>query len=89
MDCGATATITNDAKDCITTPLPMQRKIKGVTGYFNTDIYKAMIQWIIEDDDGVSHLVVIPNSFLIPKAPSKFLSPLHWAQMVKDNKPRP
>ena len=48
-----------------------------------------MIQWSIEDDNGVSHPVVILNSFLIPNAPSKLLLPQHWAQMVKDNKPRP
>ena len=82
MDCGATATITSNAKDCLTKPLPIQQRINGVGGYFKTNIYKATIQWNIEDNKGIPHLVIIPNLFLIPKAPSKLLSPQHWALMA-------
>ena len=43
-----------------------------------------MTQWTLEDNHGILYPIVIPNSFLIPKALSKLISLQHWAQMEKD-----
>jgi hypothetical protein len=42
----------------------------------------------IEDDNGVPHDIVAPNSFYVPNCPSQLLSPQHWAQKAKDNHPK-
>ena len=38
------------------------------------------LKWVFEDDQGVTRAVCIPNSFCIPEAPARLLSPQHWAQ---------
>ena len=53
-------------------------------GYYNTEVYNVMTQWTLEDNHGVPYPIVIPNSFLIPKAWSKLISLQYWAQMAKD-----
>jgi hypothetical protein len=83
IDNCATACITNDLTDCQTTPIPINRKIKGIAGAFNAQVYATTINWNIEDDDGVSEVHVIPNSFFVPVAPHCLLSPQHWAQTRK------
>jgi hypothetical protein len=89
VDSGATASITNDIADCLTTPVPILRRINAIGGLMNVQVYTTTIGWTFEDDDGVPHLFRIPNSFYIPKAASKLMSPQHWAQTTKDHYPRP
>jgi hypothetical protein len=89
VDSGATASITNDLADCLTTPVPILRRINGIGGTVNAQVYKSTIGWTFEDDDGTKHLFRLPNSFYIPKATNRVMSPQHWAQTAKDNSPRP
>jgi hypothetical protein len=89
VDSGGSASITNDPADCLTTPVPILKKVKGIGGLLKTQVYSVTIGWTIEDDDGCKHLFRIPDAFYIPKATNKILSPQHWAQKVKDNKPKP
>jgi hypothetical protein len=67
------------------TPLPGQ-KVQGIGGKVG-EIMGGTIRWYIEDDDGVTHAIEIPNGIYLPTAPSRLLSPQHWAQEARDNKP--
>ena len=89
IDNCATASITNDINDCCTKPVKIKRRVKGVAGTFHPDIYETTIRWDIEDDDGKIHTITLPRSFYIPSTPTRLLSPQHWAQTAKDNKPVP
>lgn len=76
VDCGATVSITYDLRDCKTTQVSIQWKIKEVAGFFDTQIYKV---WQIKDDTKDMHIIHIPNGLYIPQAPIRLLSPQHWA----------
>ena len=41
----------------------------------------------IEDDEGKTHTIRIPNSLYVPELPMSLLSPQHWAQEANDNTP--
>lgn len=43
----------------------------------------------LEDDEGKIHKIKIPNSLFLPKLRLCLLSPQHWAQEARDEKPRP
>jgi hypothetical protein len=45
--------------------------------------------WKIEDDQGITHELKIPNSYYVPQANARLLSPQHWAREARDNKPLP
>jgi len=89
VDNCATACISNDTKDFIGELTPSRRKVKGIVGPAGDGVMTGTIQWHIEDDDGVSHEVNLPGSYYVPWSTSKLLSPQHWAQTAKDNKPMP
>ena len=38
------------------------------------------IKWDIEDDEGVTHTHIIPNSYYVKQSQMRLLSPQHWAQ---------
>ncbi|KAI2493485.1 hypothetical protein MHU86_21066 [Fragilaria crotonensis] len=65
-----------------------QQEPQGLGGTL-ADIYSGTIKWSIEDDDGVTHDIVIPNGLYVKDSPSKLLSPQHWAQTAQDFKPLP
>ena len=43
----------------------------------------------IEDDDGRTHEIKIPNTLYLPELKRCLLSPQHWAQEAGDNHPMP
>ena len=47
------------------------------------------MQLTFEDDEGIVHQVPLPGSYCELGALSHILSPQHWAQVAKDNKPDP
>ena len=89
IDNCATASITHDITDCLTSPTPIQRKIKGIAGLYKTEVYSTTIKWDIEDDDGQVYRIVLPGSFYIPSTSHRLLSPQHWAQVARDHRPKP
>ena len=89
VDNCATASITNNIMDCATKPIQIKRKVKGIAGSYQPDIYETTIRWDIEDDDGKIHQITLPRSYYIPSTPTRLLSPQHWAQTARDNKPQP
>ena len=87
VDNCATRSISPFTSDFITTLLPAPNiKVQGIGGVIE-EVLTGTIQWKIEDDEGGIHKVILPESLYIPSAPSRLLSPQHWAQTVKDNKP--
>jgi hypothetical protein len=72
--------------DFITRLVPIRKRIKGVGGTAN-GIMMSTMKLTIEDNEGVPHDIIIPDSFYVPDCPSRLLSPQHWAQKAKDNHP--
>ena len=85
MDCDSKLIgIDNRCSACITDfqgpVLKVNRSIKGFGGQRVTDIYTGTIKWAWHDDEGRKHTFVIPNSYYVPSAGGRLLSPQHWAQ---------
>jgi hypothetical protein len=69
-------------------PIRIRRKVNGMGGELS-EVYSATIGWNFEDNNGVPHPFVLPNSLFVPGATSRLLSPQHWAQVAKDSYPVP
>jgi hypothetical protein len=65
------------------------RAVQSFNGQVTPVKHKGMIRWMIDDDQGVAREIIIPNSYHIPSAPHRMLSPQHWAQQADDNTPEP
>lgn len=90
VDNCASAAISNDKRDFIDKLIPCARvKVKGLVGYAPGIVMKGTIQWKIDDDNGVPHTLTLPGSYYVANATAKLLSPQHWAQVAKDNRPLP
>ena len=73
-------------EDFIDVPQPTNESVRGVVGSANNN-KKGTIQWSIEDDDGKTHVIRLPNSLYVPETNIRLLSPQHWSQTAKDHKP--
>ena len=60
--------------------VPCHHSIKGFEGAKAWDVWRGTIKWCIEDDIGIRHTLIIPNSYYVPQAKVRLLSPQHWAQ---------
>ena len=85
VDNGSSYCITNDKNDFVGTPMEVNVKVLGVVGVATSRL-KGTVRWHIEDDLGVSHELLIPNSYYHPHSPYKLLSPQHWAQEAGDQR---
>ena len=81
--------IINDLKDAVGKPVPIESQIVGFTGGQTLAAFLCTLQWDIEDDEGVSHKIILPNTLYSPEAPFHMLSPQHWSQIDKDDLPQP
>ena len=88
IDNCASKSISPSIDDFIDAPIPINKKVKGLSGHID-GIMVGTIKWHIEDDDGKIHTIILPNSMYIKNATSRLLSPQHWAQVAKDNQPTP
>ena len=57
-----------------------QRSIKGFGGTRHFRVWTGTLSWSWDDDNGMSHEFIIPNSYYIPEGKVRLLSPQHWAQ---------
>ena len=89
VDNCATRSISPHIKDFVDVPVKCRRYpgLKGINGNIS-EIYRGTIRWYIPDDTGKVHEITLPDSFYIPKARSRLLSPQHWAQIARDHRPR-
>jgi hypothetical protein len=53
--------------------------IQGVGGRVKCKV-KGTVSWTIEDNQGRSHDIIVPDTPLCPSLPHRILSPQHWAQ---------
>ena len=72
--------ITHVCEDMPVELIPCHRSIKGFGGAKVWDVWHGTIKWHIEDDIGVRHTLIIPNSYYAPQAKVRLLSPQHRAQ---------
>ena len=73
-------------EDFIDVPQPTNESVHGVVGSTNNN-KKGTIQWSIEDDDGKTHVIRLPNLLYVPETNIRLLSPQYWSQTAKDHKP--
>ena len=84
VDNRCSACISHDVNDFVSDLQPCNRSIKGFGGTRHTHIMKGTIQWRWCDDEGVVHKFNIPNSYYVPAAKQRLMSPQHWAKSQKD-----
>ena len=87
LDDGASACITNDKRDFIEPPTPVNRKVRGIKGHTKAT-YRGTIKWHVEDDTGLVHVMIVKGAYLIPEAATRILSPQHLAQQAGDHYPK-
>ena len=87
LDDGASVCITNDKNDFIETPQRVDRRVKGIKGHAKAT-HQGTINWHLEDDNGLVHVMVIAGAYLIPEACTRILSPQHLAQQAADHYPK-
>ena len=54
--------------------------IQGFGGHTTSNLMQGTLYWAWDDDQGIKHTMVIPNSFYSPTGGMRLLSPQHWAQ---------
>jgi hypothetical protein len=89
IDNCASKCISPHLEDFIGETRETSKRVKGIGGTIVQGIRVGTIKWQIEDDEGVVHDLLLTNSYYVPSSPSRLLSPQHWAQLAKDNKPKP
>ena len=80
VDNRCSACITHVCEDMPGELVPCHCSIKGFGGAKVWEVWHGTIKWCIEDDTGVRHTLIIPNSYYVPQAKVRLLSPQHWAQ---------
>ena len=61
-------------EDVIDVPQPTNESVRGVVGSVNNN-KKGTIQWSIENDDGKTYVIRLPNSLHVPETNIRLLSP--------------
>ena len=85
MDNCSTRCITNSKSDYVGVPRKVHVLVKGIAG-FGAATHVGTVRWNIEDDRGVVHEHLIPNTYLHESSPYRLLSPQHWSQEAKDGR---
>ena len=88
IDNHASRCITNCIDDFGSTLKPSKKQLAGISGSLEIK-GTGTVKWIIEDDNGIHHSIIIPNTLYVPDAPMRLLSPQHWSQVANDNRPKP
>jgi hypothetical protein len=83
VDGGATACISNCLADFIRPPTKTPIRIKGFNGTYSTARI-GTVRWPILDDNGVRHVLQIPDTYYVPVCPMRLLSPQHYSQQRND-----
>jgi len=80
----------SDNRSLFTGPLiDVNRRVKGVGGALIGGVKMGTMKLSWLDDNGCGHTFEIPRSYFVPQLGTTLLSPQHWAQQMKDNKPAP
>jgi hypothetical protein len=87
VDSCASRCTTNLLQDFVRPPQKVIGRVKGMGGDKMAVTAVGTVKWRVDDEDGVSHLFLIPGSLYIPDSPARLFSPQHWAQESKDDVP--
>ncbi len=85
VDGGATASISNCLGDFIRPPTSTDIRIKGFNGTYSTARI-GTVWWSILDDEGVKHVLQIPDTYFVASCPMRLLSPQHYSQQINDHR---
>jgi hypothetical protein len=62
-------------------------KIQGITESKGISKWKGTVRWTIQDDEGRTHVLIIPNTLLVETSlPFCILSPQHLSQEYRCSK---
>ena len=78
IDNRCTACISPDLSDFIEPPEPVDTTLIGFGGAPTTGLRKGTVKWTWTDDTGNQHDHIIPDSYYVPQATVRLLSPQHW-----------
>jgi hypothetical protein len=85
VDGGATASISNCLRDFIRPPTTTDIRIKGFNGTYSAAPI-GTVRWPILDDQGVKHVLQIPDTYFVASCPMRLLSPQHYSQQINDHR---
>jgi hypothetical protein len=85
VDGGATASISNCLGDFIRPPTTTDIRIKGFNGTYSAARI-GTVRWPILDDQGVKHVLQIPDTYFVASCPMRLLSPQHYSQQINDHR---
>jgi Reverse transcriptase (RNA-dependent DNA polymerase)/GAG-pre-integrase domain len=89
VDNCCTRTMSPYITDFVGVMTPVSGKyVQGISGTSSAILNQGTIRWKITDDDGATRTILIPNSYHVPMVRTRLLSPQHWAQQSKDDKPK-
>jgi hypothetical protein len=88
VDNCCSTSITNNIKDYIYPPRTIRANVEGFNGV-TTATKVGTVRWVIQDDLGRTHHIVLPNTYYSPHGKYRLLCPQHWAQTANDNHPHP
>jgi hypothetical protein len=86
VDNGASRCITNCLSDYISPPKRVNIEVRGIGGPVRANLM-GTVKWSIEDDEGVVHSFLLPNTYYNADSPYRLLSPQHMSQVTNDNFP--
>jgi hypothetical protein len=84
VDTHATACMSPEASDFIPNSIrPFPSQNGGIRAYGKGPLLKinglGTIRWVLEDDNGVPHPILLPNSIYCKQGTQRLLSPQHWS----------
>jgi hypothetical protein len=85
VDGEATASIYNCLDDFIQPPTTTNIRIKGFNGTYSTARI-GTVRWPILDDEGVRHMLQIPDTYFVTSCTMRLLSPQHYSQQIHDHR---
>jgi hypothetical protein len=73
-------------EDFVDEPVPADIRICGTNG-MSKGTLMGTVEWEIEDDQGRTHKIRVPNTIYSANNRSRLMSPQHWAQVANDRYP--
>jgi hypothetical protein len=75
----------NCLADFIKPPTTTNIRIKGFNGTYSAARI-GTVRWPILDDEGVRHVLQIPDTYFVASCPMRLLSPQHYSQQIHDHR---
>ena len=86
IDNHSSYSISNNLEHFIAPLRPLHTQLLG-TNSISAIKGRGTICWKIDDDNGCTHLITLPDDLYIPSSPISLLSLQRWAQVMKDHYP--